>query len=551
MNFIETKETIYNILLTKAAQAANGAELPPFAVEIPADDTHGDFSANAAMVFARVFRKSPRDVATLLLDGADFSAVGVEKTEVAGAGFINFYMNSEWYNQQVNAVLLQGEDFGRTALGEGKRVLVEFVSANPTGPMHIGNARGGALGDTLASLLDFAGYSVQREFYVNDGGNQIEKFAVSLNARYLQQTGKDVEMPEDSYLGTDITEHVVNFIKENGDTLSLLTEEERKAALVAYALPKNLATLETDLKRYRIAYDRWFKESEVFDSGAVQKIIDLLKERGATYESDGALWFKAAEYGAEKDIVLVRANGFPTYIVPDIAYHFDKLVTRGFDLAIDVLGADHHGYVPRMNAALDALGIGHDKLHAVIMQMVSLVTLENGVKTPVKLSKRSGKAITLATLLDEVPLDAARFFFNLRNADTHLEFDLGLAVEESSKNPVYYVQYAHARICRILEKNGKAKTAERLFTEPAELSLIRKLAAFPLQINESARELNPSGLTRYAGEVAAAFHKFYDSCRIIGADEPVFSSRLALAEATAVVLRCTLKLLKVTAPERM
>ena len=347
--------------------------------------------------------------------------------------------------------MAQGENYGRSDYGKGKRVLVEFVSANPTGPMHIGNARGGAIGDCLAAVLDWAGYDVQREFYVNDAGNQIEKFATSLEVRYLQHYDPAVELPEDAYKGVDIVEHAENFIKEYGDRYVNAPAEERRKALVDYALPKNIAGLERDLGAYRIQYDRWFKESSLHEDGSVQRVIDALKEKGVTYEQDGALWFKASAFGNDKDIVLVRANGIPTYIVPDIAYHYNKLVTRGYDKAVDVLGADHHGYVPRMKAALTALGLDANRLDCVIMQMVRLV--RDG--ETIKLSKRSGKAITLNTLLEEVPIDAARFFFNLREPNSHFDFDLELAASTSNENPVYYVQYAHARICSICARRQR------------------------------------------------------------------------------------------------
>jgi len=444
--------------------------------------------------------------------------------------------------------------------------------------MHIGNARGGAIGDSLSSLLQQAGYDVSREFYINDAGNQVEKFGKSLSLRYMQLCSEDGKkymsansemdaltqaifdesgegqlfaMPEDVYLGQDIIEHAKNFYDINGEKFADCSEEDRRAALVAYALPLNEARLETDLLKYRIKYDNWFKESTLHNSGAVNDVIEKLKAGGHTYESEGALWLKATDFGGDQDFVLVRANGFPTYIVPDIAYHYDKLVKRGYDKAINVLGADHHGYVQRMRIALSAMGIDDSRLDVVIMQMVMLV--RDG--QPIKLSKRSGKAITLTTLLDEVPLDAARYFFNLRNSDTHLEFDLDLAVEESSKNPVFYVQYAHARICRVIEKLAedgvRYEGGEVSYTDPAELALVRKLAEMPEMINEAAKDYNPSALTRYAYELAQAYHKFYDGCPIKDAEQSVKLSRLALCGAARTTLRNVLALLKVEAPEKM
>lgn len=551
----DVKEIIMKSLGKLVSEGKLPAEpLPAFAVEIPNDVSHGDFSCNIALVSAKVLKQNPRSVAQMLAENADLTGTVFDKIEVAGPGFLNFFVGKNWFGGTVNAVLEDKEDYGKVNDGNGKKILVEFVSANPTGPMHIGNARGGALGDCLSSLLQYAGYYVEREFYVNDAGNQINKFALSLDVRYRQHFGEDIEMPEDSYHGQDIIDHVKKFAEINGDKYMNTSEEERKKALVNYALPLNIQKLEADLLKYRIKYDTWFKESTFHNSGDVMKIVDMLKEKGVTYEKEGAVWFKASEFGDDQDRVLVRANGVPTYFVPDIAYHYNKLVTRGFDKAIDVLGADHHGYIPRMKAALTALGVDANKLDVVIMQMVMLV--RDG--EVVKLSKRSGKAITLATLLDEIPMDAARFFFNLRDPNTHLEFDLDLAVEESSKNPVYYVQYAHARICRIIEKQKEEGVVckhlpsnELIYTESAELELIRHISTLPEVISEGAKTYNPSLVTRYVIDLAQRFHKFYDSCPIKGAEETVLQSRLSLCEATKIVLKNMLDLLKVEAPEKM
>lgn len=537
-----------------AAQKLPAEPMPDFTIEIPNDPAHGDFSCNAALVSAKAFRSNPRAIAQTIADNAVLAGTYFDKIEVAGPGFINFFVNSRWFGETVSAVLENGADYGKVNIGKGKRVLVEFVSANPTGPMHIGNARGGAIGDCLSSLLEYAGYYVEREFYINDAGNQVNKFGLSLDYRYRQHFGDDIEMPEDSYHGQDIIDHAEKFAEIYGDKYMHDTEENRRAALVAYALPINIQGLKDDLAKYRINYDTWFRESTLHESGRVKEIVEILKEKGHTYEKDGAIWFKASEFGDDQDRVLVRANGVPTYFVPDIAYHYNKLVTRNFDIAIDILGADHHGYIARMKAALTALGIDPSRLDVVIMQMVRLV--RNG--ETVKLSKRSGKAITLATLLDEIPMDAARFFFNLRDPDTHLEFDLDLAIEESSKNPVFYVQYAHARICRILERmkedgieRRELSAGELIYTEPAELALIRKLASLPEEITEAAKAYNPSVITRYVQELAQLFHKFYDTCKIKGEEEKILQSRLALCEAVKTVFRNMLNLLKVDAPEKM
>ena len=418
------------------------SELPLFTIETPADRSHGDLASNIAMVSARAFRLAPRKIAEIITENIDLGNTHLSRFEIAGPGFINFFYDQSFYSSVLEEIRTEGKNYGRSDFGKGKKVLVEFVSANPTGPMHVGNARGGAIGDSLSSVLDAAGYEVAREFYVNDAGNQIEKFATSLEVRYLQIYKDGIELPEDAYHGQDIIDHANNFAKIHGDKYVESSSEERRKALVDYALPLNIEGLERDLMKYRIKYDRWFRESTLHKSGAVQNIVELLKEKGHTYEKEGAVWFKATEFGADKDFVLIRSNGIPTYVVPDIAYHYDKLVTRGYDKAIDVLGADHHGYIPRLKAALTALGVDASRLDVVLMQMVRL--MRDG--EVIKISKRSGKAITLVTLLEEIPIDAARFFFNLREANSHFEFDLDLAVEHSSQNPVYYVQYAHARI---------------------------------------------------------------------------------------------------------
>lgn len=574
----QVKETVMNALGRLVAEGKiEAVPLPAFNVERPADVSHGDFSCNAAMASAKALRNNPREIGQMIADAAVLDGTVFEKIEVAGPGFLNFFISPLWFNETVGEVISSGSDYGKTELGKGKRVLVEFVSANPTGPMHIGNARGGALGDSLSSVLQFAGYEVEREFYVNDAGNQIEKFGKSLSIRYMQiadgnkadviasygdddicrkifEDEENFPMPEDVYKGVDIIEHAYNFYKINGDKFVNADEESRKSALVEYALPLNIDGLEKDLAKYRIVYDTWFRESSLHKSGAVKQIVDMLTEKGQTYEKDGAIWFKASDFGDDQDRVLVRANGIPTYFVPDIAYHYNKLVTRGFDKAIDILGADHHGYIARMKAALTALGVDASKLDIVIMQMVMLV--RNG--ETVKLSKRSGKAITLSTLLDEVPIDAARFFFNLRDPNTHLEFDLELAIEESSNNPVFYVQYAHARICSILRRMEEEGTgysnipvSELNFNHPAELALIRHIAALPNCINEAAKDYNPSKITKYLCDLAQLFHKFYDNCKIKGEEENILQSRLSLCVATKTVFKNLLDLLKVDAPEKM
>lgn len=556
----ETQDKLNEIIIAAVKSATAKGELPEsdipsFIIEKPSDKKNGDFSTNIAMAGARCYHKAPKMIAESIVNSLDLDGTLIDRAEIAGPGFINFYLSDDYYSRIVLDAVEQGENYGRSDYGNGKKMLVEFVSANPTGPMHIGNARGGAIGDCLASVLDAAGYYVQREFYINDAGNQIEKFATSLEVRYLQLCGKEIEMPEDAYHGADITEHAKAFYKINGDKYADTESKERRDALVGYALPKNIDGLERDLKKYRIVYDKWFRESSLHNDGYVQKVINTLKEKGVTYEQDGALWFKASEFGNDKDIVLVRANGLPTYIVPDIAYHYNKLVTRGYDKAIDVLGADHHGYVPRMKAALTALGLDANRLDIVIMQMVRLV--RDG--ETIKLSKRSGKAITLNTLLDEVPIDAARFFFNLREPNSHFDFDLELAAKQSSENPVYYVQYAHARICSILNK-AKEQGFEMTIPSVEELNalnsseereLISHLANLTDEIISAAKGYDPAKITHYVVELATLFHKFYNAQRVMVDDKKLMNARLYLCTAVKSTIKNILTMLKIDAPESM
>lgn len=553
------KEQIKQCIINAALKAIEKNELPEaeltdFIIEVPANRDHGDYAVNAAMSWARIFRSSPRKIAESLMANADFKDTYIDRYEIAGPGFINFFLGDKYYSDIVTDIDKKGTEYGKSNYGDNKRVLVEFVSANPTGPMHIGNARGGALGDCLAAVLDAAGYHVEREFYINDAGNQINKFGLSLDLRYKQIFDSSIEMPEDSYHGADIIAHATAFADIHGDKYLTTTEEERRKALVEFALPKNIQGLHDDLLKYRIEYNTWFKESTLHASGETTRIIELLKNSGHTYEKENALWFKGSDFGAE-DFVLVRSNGVPTYVVPDIAYHYNKLVTRGFDKAIDILGADHHGYVPRLKAALTALGVDADRLDVVLMQMVRLVRDGEVIKA----SKRSGKAITLVTLLEEVPIDAARFFFNLREANSHFDFDLDLAVEESSQNPVYYVQYAYARICSILrnlEADGivlEQCTDDdlKLLNTAEERELIVHLAALTDEIKTAARTYDPARMTHYVTELATKFHKFYNSCRVRGIEDNLMRARVLLCRDTAVVIKNILSMLKIDAPESM
>lgn len=554
--FIQAKELVMKAMGELVADGTFPAEsVPAFNTEIPADSKNGDVSTNAAMVCARPFRNNPRKIAEAIVSKIDLNGSYFARCEVAGPGFINFFYSTEWYATVVATVLEQKEKYGETDLGAGKSVLVEFVSANPTGPMHIGNARGGAIGDCLASVLEKAGYEVAREFYINDAGNQIEKFKTSLEVRYLQIYKPETELPEDAYKGQDIIDHANAFNEIYGDKYVNADSEERRQALCDFALPKNIQKLHDDLGKYRIQYDKWFNESTLHKDGSVQRVIDQLKASGHTYEKDGALWFKTTEFGDEKDRVLVRENGVPTYLVPDIAYHYNKLAVRKFDKAVDIFGADHHGYIARIKASMTALGVDADRLDIVIMQMVNLV--RNGEKY--KLSKRSGKAITLSTLLDEIPIDAARFFFNLREPNSHFDFDLDLAVSQTSQNPVYYVQYAHARICSVLKKMNEEgievksldKAALSVLTAPEEQEMIKHLATLPNVINEAAKAYDPAKVTKYVIDLATMYHKFYNNCRIMGENESVMQARLSLSLAVKQVIKNILDMLKITCPESM
>ena len=537
-----------------AAEAVETKEL--IRLEVPKDKSHGDFACNIAMVLAKPLKCAPRKIAEAIAAHLPESK-DVAKVEVAGAGFINFYLTAGWLYETMRAIEEEGEGYGRIDLGKGKRVVVEFVSANPTGPMHMGNARGGALGDCLAAVLEYAGYDVTREFYINDAGNQIEKFGNSLNARYIQQLkGEDaIAFPEDGYQGSDITEHAKAFIALHGDKYLDCSEAERKQALVAYALEKNIAALKADLEKYRIHYDIWFRESGLHESGEVSHAVELLTERGYTYCEDGAIWLNCEKMGLEKNEVLVRKNGIPTYFAADIAYHINKLQTRGFDWAINIWGADHHGHVARMKSALGAVGIAPERLDVVLMQLVRL--MQNGEVA--RMSKRTGKAITLSDLLEEISVDAARFFFNLRSAGSHLDFDLTLAAEQSNDNPVFYVQYAYARICSILRLLGEegisvrpyAEVDVQLLKDETELDLLKKLSDLPEEIRLAAQTLEPARITRYIMELATCFHAFYNTCRVKVDDTALMHARLKLIDSVRIVLRGVLQMLKITAPEKM
>ena len=543
-------------------------------VEIPKDTKNGDFTTTFALACSKVLKMPPRNIAQILLETLNLDGSYFSSAEIAGPGFLNFRLNKVWYRDVMSAVETEGAAYGTADTLKGQRIMVEFVSANPTGPMHMGNARGGVLGDTLASVLAECGAEVTREFYVNDAGHQIDKFAQSLEARYLQiiQGEENVPFPEDGYQGGDIRDLAQAYYDANGDKLLMVPVEERRNTLAQYGLSVNLPKMKSDLQRYKIEYDNWFYESTLHESGYVKETVDLLTQLGWTYEKEGALWLKTAEILAgnlrkagksEKDIekldlkddVLCRANGFYTYFAADIAYHRNKFAVRGFDRVINIWGADHHGHVARLKGALDALGLdGSGKLDIVLMQLVKL--LRDG--EVVRMSKRTGKAISLSDLLDEVPVDAARWFFNAK-PDTQMEFDLGLAVREDSENPIYYVEYAHARICsllRAMEAEGMAVPAmaevdSSLLSGETEEALIKQISQFCEIIRLAARDYDPSFINRYLQELAACFHRFYSACRIKGEEPAVAAARLKLADCTRVVLRNGLKLIGVEAPEKM
>ena len=566
-------------IMDAAGRAVADGEFPAvplsdFNVEVPANRDFGDYSANAAMAWARDLHCAPRKIAQALIDRMELCDTFFERCEVAGAGFLNFYLRSSFNACIIQDILEKGDSYGRSDYGRGKKINVEFVSANPTGPMHMGNARGGALGDCLAAVLDFAGYNVSREFYVNDAGNQIAKFGLSLDIRYQQLfLGEDaVQLPEDSYHGEDIIERAKEFAAVNGDKYMSASEQERRQALIDFALPKNIAAMKENMAKYRINYDTWFLESTLHNDGELEETLNIMRDKGLTYEKDGALWYKNKEVLAAKlreqgkseeeierlelkDEVLIRTNGNPTYFAADIAYHRNKLQIRGFDKAIDVWGADHHGHVARMKGALDAIGCNGDDLDIILMQLVRL-TRDGEV---VRMSKRSGKAITLVDLLEEIPIDAVRFLFNMREPGSQMDFDLDLAVEQSSQNPVYYCQYAHARICSILRKLASEGVEPRectilelaLLTAPEEKELIKHLSGLTDEIIASAKNYDPAKITRYAVELATLFHKFYNACRVGVEDESLMQARLSLCLCVRTVLRNVLTMFSISVPESM
>ena len=568
--------------LTQAAyeKAAEQGLLPAGAevkatIEIPKDTSHGDYASSFAMAGAKALRKAPRMIAETIVNNMELEGSYFDKVEIAGPGFLNFTLGAKWYGEVLNTIDTEGETYGANTEGNGEKIMVEFVSANPTGPMHMGNARGGVLGDTLANVLKRDGCDTWKEFYVNDAGNQINKFAVSINARYMQLIlgEENFQFPEEGYHGDDIKALAQAIYNANGDSWKDLPEQERLDKMAEYGLSVNIPKMKSDLLRYGIEYDEWFFESVLHNSGAVAETVELLTQKGWTYEKDGALWLNTTELLKAKfmregktqeqvdkldlkDDVLRRANGFYTYFAADIAYHRNKLADRKFDKAINIWGADHHGHVARLQAALDGLDLdGSNRLIVVLMQLVNL--MQDG--KPVRMSKRSGKAIALHDLLDEISVDAARYFFNSRTSTSPLDFDLGLAVRQDSENPVYYVQYAHARICSLVsrmkeegvEVPAAAEINAALLIQPEELALIKALSQLPEEIHLAARDYDPSRINRYLAALAGDFHRFYNTCRCMVEDKELQKARLKLADSVRSVLANGLNLLGVAAPEKM
>ena len=535
------------------AGLASEEQIPNVILETPKEKAHGDYSTNMAMQLARVAKKAPKAIAEDIIANFDKSKASIEKIEIAGPGFINFYMNNQYLTDLIPAILEQGDKYGETQVGNGQKVQVEFVSANPTGNLHLGHARGAAVGDSLSNILEKAGYDVTREYYINDAGNQINNLAYSVEARYMQALGMEKEMPEDGYHGQDIIEIGQKLAEEFGDRFVHEDEKQRFDFFREYGLKYELGKLKEDLEGFRVPFDVWYSETSLYENGKIDDALQALRESGHIYEKDGATWFRSTDYGDDKDRVLIKNDGSYTYLLPDIAYHRDKY-ERGFDLVINIWGADHHGYIPRMSAAIQALGHKKEQLEVEIIQLVHLY--KNGEK--MKMSKRTGKAVTMRDLVEEVGLDATRYFFAMRSADTHMDFDLDLAVSQSNDNPVYYAQYAHARIHSILRQgaeNGFSMDGEldlSLINTEKGIDVLKKLGEFPLAISEAAEKRLPHRITNYIFDLASTFHSFYNAEKVLDPENKERSqARLALIKAAGITLRNALALIGVSAPEKM
>jgi arginyl-tRNA synthetase len=535
------------------AELATEEQLPDVILETPKDKANGDYSTNMAMQLARVAKKAPRAIAEALVANFDQSKASIEKIDIAGPGFINFYMNNNYLTDLIPTILTAGEKYGETTVGNGQKIQVEFVSANPTGDLHLGHARGAAVGDSLCNVLAKAGYDVSREYYINDAGNQINNLALSVEARYFQALGMEKDMPADGYHGEDIIGIGKRLAEEYGDKFVNADEKERFDFFRSYGLKEEMAKLKQDLEDFRVPFDVWYSETSLYGDGKIDVALDKLRENGYIYEEDGATWFRSTDLGDDKDRVLIKQDGSYTYLTPDIAYHKNKL-DRGFEKLINIWGADHHGYIPRMKAAIEALGYGKDVLEVEIIQLVHLY--KNGEK--MKMSKRTGKAVTMRDLVEEVGLDATRYFFAMRSADTHMDFDLDLAVSQSNENPVYYAQYAHARICSILrqgEENGFTYDTNADFSligAEKEIEVLKKLGEFPLAVAEAAEKRMPHRVTNYIYELASTFHSFYNAEKVLDAENVERTkARLSLIKAVQTTLKNALKLIGVSAPEKM
>ncbi|MDE1359598.1 arginine--tRNA ligase [Bacillus paralicheniformis] len=556
MNIVEQMKDVLKQEIKEAVMKAGLAaesEIPEVVLEVPKDKSHGDYSTNMAMQLARIAKKAPRNIAEEIVASFDKGKASIDKLDIAGPGFINFYMNNQYLTKLIPAVLEAGEAYGETNIGGGERVQVEFVSANPTGNLHLGHARGAAVGDSLCNVLEKAGYEVSREYYINDAGNQINNLALSVEARYFQALGKDKPMPEDGYHGEDIKEIGRKLADEFGDRFVHEEESERLAFFREYGLKYELGKLREDLENFRVPFDVWYSETSLYQNGKIDQALEALREKGHIYEEDGATWFRSTAFGDDKDRVLIKKDGSYTYLLPDIAYHKDKL-DRGFQKLINVWGADHHGYIPRMKAAIEALGYDKETLEVEIIQLVHLY--KNGEK--MKMSKRTGKAVTMRDLIDEVGLDAVRYFFAMRSADTHMDFDLDLAVSTSNENPVYYAQYAHARICSMLrqgEEKGISFERNLDLTKIAsekEYDLLKVIGSFPEAVADAAEKRIPHRITNYIFELASVLHSFYNAEKVLDpADEEKSRARLSLMKATQITLNNALKLIGVSAPEKM
>ncbi|PGV49500.1 arginine--tRNA ligase [Bacillus sp. AFS037270] len=556
MNIVEQVQTKLKEEIKAAvlkAGLASEEQIPDVILEIPKEKAHGDYSTNMAMQLARVAKKAPRVIAEALVDNFDRTKASIEKIELAGPGFINFYMNNAYLTDLISTVLQAGNNYGETKTGNGQKVQVEFVSANPTGDLHLGHARGAAVGDSLSNILAKAGYDVSREYYINDAGNQINNLAISVEARYFQALGLEKDMPEDGYHGADIIGIGKTLAEEFGDKYVNVPEEERSEFFREYGLKYEMAKLQKDLEDFRVGFDVWYSETSLYKNGKIDKALEALRESGYIYEQDGATWLRSTDFGDDKDRVLIKQDGSYTYLTPDIAYHKDKL-ERGFEKLINIWGADHHGYIPRMKAAIQALGYDREALEVEIIQLVHLY--KNGEK--MKMSKRTGKAVTMRDLVDEVGLDATRYFFAMRSSDTHMDFDLDLAVSESNENPVYYAQYAHARISSILRTGAEQGIS---FDEDADFSLIgsekevdllKKIGEFPAAVGEAALKRVPHRITNYILELASAFHSFYNADKVLDSENPARTkARLALVKSVQITLKNALALIGVSAPEKM